>query len=302
MRKEFSNIVEEYLSANSRSVFITGDLGYAALENVRSTASIRFINAGVAEQNMVGVAAGIAYKGFEVFTYSIAPFAVYRCLEQIKIDVCIHELPVYVVGNGGGYGYGIMGATHHAIEDIACLSCLPNMTCWVPAFSEDVAYCFNQITSLKKPAYLRLGLGKTNPYIKGGQSVTQDINNIIMSDDPRVTVVTLGPIINNVLEAIKDSKVADIFTVLRIPIVELSSELIESVKKTQKVIIIEEHVQRGGLAEHLTIQLAKTGINNIKLISLHAKGYPNKQYGNQEYHQKQSGLDVENIRKQIFTI
>jgi transketolase len=92
---------------------------------------------------MVGVAAGLAYKGFEVFTYSIAPFAIYRCFEQIKIDVCIHNLPVFIVGNGGGYGYGIMGATHHAIEDIACVSSLPNMTCWIPAFTEDVEYCLN---------------------------------------------------------------------------------------------------------------------------------------------------------------
>ena len=119
MRKEFSNIVEKVINENSSSVFITGDLGYNALENVQKAAQGRFVNAGVAEQNMIGVAAGIAYNGFEVFTYSIAPFTVYRCLEQIKLDVCLHDKPVYIVGNGGGYGYGIMGATHHAIEDIA---------------------------------------------------------------------------------------------------------------------------------------------------------------------------------------
>ena len=107
MRKTFSKIIESVIASNNSSIFITGDLGYNALEGVKEIGGNRFINAGVAEQNMVGVAAGLASAGFEVFTYSIAPFAVYRCYEQIKIDICIHDLPVYIVGNGGGYGYGI---------------------------------------------------------------------------------------------------------------------------------------------------------------------------------------------------
>src|SRR3954470_2324434 len=160
MRKHFSTYLEKVASENDDIIFITGDLGYNALENLATKMGDRFINAGVAEQNMIGVAAGMASQGYRVICYSIAPFVVYRCLEQIRNDVCFHNLPVYIVGNGGGYGYGIMGSSHHAIEDIACLSGLPNMRCFVPAFIEDMKACLDDMFSKRSPAYFRLGLGK----------------------------------------------------------------------------------------------------------------------------------------------
>jgi transketolase len=295
MRNEFSKNIQEIISTNLQTVFITGDLGYNALEKVQEIGGERFINAGVAEQNMVGVAAGLAYKGHETFVYSIAPFAVYRCLEQIKIDVCIHNLPVYIVGNGGGYGYGIMGATHHAIEDIGCISTLPNITCWIPAFTEDVAFCLNQITTQKKPAYLRLGLGKPYP----SAIEISFINHIIKSESPEITVIALGPVVHNALDAITNNPSIDLFTILSIPVLELGEQLLNSISRTKKIIVIEEHVERGGLAEHLLSLLAKKNIHLTKFVSLHAEGYPSKTYGNQAFHQKESGLDAENIKKEI---
>ncbi|MES2592103.1 MAG: transketolase C-terminal domain-containing protein [Bacteroidota bacterium] len=295
MRNSFSKKAENIISKNPQSVFISGDLGYNALESIQAVAKDRFINAGVAEQNMIGVAAGLAFKGFETFVYSIAPFAVYRCLEQIKIDVCIHDLPVYIVGNGGGYGYGIMGATHHAIEDIGCLSTLPNITCWIPAFSEDVDYCLNQITEKKKPAYLRLGLGK--PYPQAVQ--ISPINQIKKARSPKITIIALGPIVHNALEAIAENDTIDLFTILSIPIIEFSKELLESISETKKIIVVEEHVERGGLGEHILSMLAKRDIHLVKFTGLHAMGYPSKLYGNQAFHQKESGLDAENIKAEI---
>jgi transketolase len=295
MRNEFSKKVQELIQTNPNSVFITGDLGYNALESLQQLAGERFINAGVAEQNMVGVAAGLGYKGFESFVYSIAPFAVYRCFEQIKIDVCIHNLPVYIVGNGGGYGYGIMGATHHAIEDIACLSALPNITCWVPAFNEDVDYCLDQITSLKKPAYLRLGMSKAYPT----QHKIAPVNHIVKSDNPEITIVALGPIVNNVLDAITGTINVDVFTVLTVPLSELTEELFHSISITKKLIVVEEHVERGGLGEHIVSHILKRGIRLENFVGLNAQGYPSKLYGNQAFHQQESGLDTENIKKQI---
>src|SRR6185295_6269735 len=126
MRQQFSDYVERVAGERRDLVFVTGDLGYNALENVRRRLGARFINAGVAEQNMVSMAAGMASRGLQVICYSIAPFIVYRCLEQIRNDVCFHNLPVFLVGNGGGYGYGIMGSSHHCLEDLGALSGLPN--------------------------------------------------------------------------------------------------------------------------------------------------------------------------------
>lgn len=295
MRNEFSRKAQDVLVSNPKTVFITGDLGFNALEGVQSAAKTRFINAGVAEQNMMGVAAGLAYKGYETFVYSIAPFAVYRCFEQIKIDVCIHNMPVYIIGNGGGYGYGIMGATHHAIEDIGCLSTLPNITCWIPAFNEDVEYCMNRITELRKPAYLRLGMGKNYP----ADFEIAAVNHIKKATRPKITIVALGPVVHNALDAAGENDDVDVFTVLTVPFIEISEQLIQSIKQTKRVLVIEEHVARGGLGEYLLSWIIIQGIAVDKYKSLHAKGYPNKLYGSQAFHQKESGLDVVNIKKQI---
>src|SRR5579871_5780458 len=157
MRKHFSAYVEQLADTNDDIVFITGDLGYNALENLRAKLGGRFINSGVAEQSMISIAAGMAYQGYRVICYSIAPFVVYRCLEQVRNDVCFHDLPVYIVGNGGGYNYGVLGSSHHALEDIATLSGLPNMHCYVPAFIEDMNVCLDEMFAKRKPSYLRLG-------------------------------------------------------------------------------------------------------------------------------------------------
>ena len=108
-------------AVDERILFLTGDLGFMALEPLQSAMGSRFINAGVAEQNMISVAAGLAKQQFEVWAYSIAPFCYARPFEQIRNDIAFHALPVKLVGNGGGYGYGVMGPTHHAIEDYGVL-------------------------------------------------------------------------------------------------------------------------------------------------------------------------------------
>jgi len=138
-------------------VFLTGDLGFRALEPLRDVMGERFINAGVAEQNMVSVAAGLASGGIDVWVYSIAPFLYARPFEQIRNDICMHDLPVKLVGNGGGYGYGAMGASHHALEDYGALLGLPKMHAFVPAFASDLEQLIPRLARFPHPAYLRLG-------------------------------------------------------------------------------------------------------------------------------------------------
>jgi transketolase len=299
MRKKFASKIDQLFESDDKLVFLTGDLGYNALEGVQAKYSERFINAGVAEQNMVGLAAGLAYEGHPSFVYSIAPFAVYRTLEQIRLDVCLHNHAVCIVGNGGGYGYGIMGATHHANEDLACLSSLPNMICWVPAFSEDVEYCLDQIVARKGPAYLRLGLGASYPHpIEIGL-----INQVIKSTrKPKLTIITQGPVVKNAIKALEGIDDVDLFSILTLPIVDLSSEIKNSIELTQNVLVIEEHVERGGLAEHLLMLLTREMIRINKFEAFNAKGYPSKTYGNQDFHWKESGLDVDNIQKYISKV
>jgi transketolase len=294
MRKIFATQVEEIMKTNKQVVFITNDVGYNALEPIQASFPDRFINAGVAEQNMIGVAAGLAKKGFIVFCYGIAPFVTFRCLEQIKIDICLHNLPVFIIGNGGGYGYGIMGPTHHAIEDLACLSALPNMNCFIPAFNNDIAYCLQQMITNKQPSYLRLGLS-----IDRQSYQTKDISQILTSNQPKLTILVLGPLITNTLEAIDSLQNIDLFTAIKMPIKKLDPELIASLGKSKKLIIIEEHVSRGGLAENISLLLLENEIRLNSFKALYALGYPKKEYGDQGYYQKQSGLDSQNIRHWI---
>ncbi len=294
MRKEFSAAIEKLALADESILFITGDLGYNALENLQEKLGRRFINAGVAEQNMVGVAAGMAYKGFKVFCYSIAPFAVYRCLEQFRNDACLHNLPVFLVGNGGGYGYGIMGSTHHAIEDLACLSGLQNVKTWIPAFSDEVEPVLTQIVQEKRPAYMRLGVGPLTPE---GAVLSGSLKKIVHAPNAQTAIVALGPIAANVLKALHESDLkgdCNVYTALTLPL-QLSDTTREELRKVNNILVVEEHVSIGGLGQQLSVKLLEAGVHPQRFQSLAAQGYPNGRYGSQSYHQTQSGLDVHNI-------
>lgn len=296
MRKEFSQAVLNLAVENESIIFITGDLGYNALEDLQIGLGNRFINAGVAEQNMVSVAAGLAYKGFKVFCYSIAPFVVYRCLEQFRNDVGIHNLPVFIVGNGGGYGYGIMGSSHHCLEDLACLSGLQNVKAWVPAFADEVEPVVNKIVEEGRPAYLRLGAGKSTP---GNAYASGSFKVLNYSDEAEVTVVALGPVANNAIEALKqvDAPV-NLISALTFPL-NITDDIFRIFSRAHKILVVEEHVSVGGLAQQLSVQLLEKGIRVDSFKSLRAEGYPNGLYGTQAYHQKISGLDPGNIAFQV---
>jgi len=296
MRKEFSLAIEKLATEDESILFITGDLGYNALENLQSSLGGRFINAGVAEQNMIGVAAGFAYKGYKVFCYSIAPFIVYRCLEQFRNDVGFHKLPVFLVGNGGGYGYGIMGSTHHALEDLACLSSLQNVKAWVPSFPDEIDPYVKEIIEVGGPAYLRLGAGKATPE---GTRRSGDFKIIKTSEHAEVTIFALGPIANNVLEAIQKTNVPiNLLTVVSFPFT-LNEEVIQIIQRAPRILIAEEHVSIGGLGQQLSLQLLERDLKIERFQSIHAKGYPNGLYGSQRYHQQLSGLDADHLARQI---
>lgn len=299
MRKEFSTAIEQLAKEDESIVFITGDLGYSALENLRDTMGKRFINAGVAEQNMVGVAAGIAHKGYKVFCYSIAPFVVYRCLEQFRNDACFNNLPVFLVGNGGGYGYGIMGSSHHTLEDLACLSGLQNVNVWTPAFLDEVDTVVRQIVNNANPTYLRLGNSRVSPentYQTGSFKVIQAPENA------EITIFALGPIVGNVLAALAQSaelaEKVNVVTALRFPL-EITDEIVQMLRKASAVMVVEEHGTTGGLAQQLSVQFLERGIFPSAFKSIKAEGYPNSRYGSQAYHQKISGLDADSILNSI---
>lgn len=291
MRKEFSRWAETTGRRDPRLIFLTGDLGYAALENVRAALGHRFVNMGVSEQNMMSVAAGLAQQGLRPLCYSIAPFAVFRPYEQIRLDIALHNLPVKIVGNGGGYGYGIMGASHHALEDLAVLSCLPNFVCVVPLCNSDVAAAADALFAHAGPGYLRLGLGLWPEAELGPLPVYAPIRPLLTAAArPKLTVVGLGPVLLAALPWLQAKGDCDVFAVAQLPLDELTDAIRTSVQNSGRLLVLEEHVARGGLGEHLAARLAAAGVP-FQLHHLHAHGYPSGRYGSQAFHQRESGLD-----------
>ncbi len=293
MRKEFVEAIQRIAVEDKQLIFMTGDLGFNVLEELRSLIGERFINAGVAEQNMVGVAAGLATEGHRVICYSITPFCIFRPLEQIKVDICLHNLDVKFVGSGAGYIYGNLGATHHAIEDIAVLSSLQHMRCYIPFCNEDCVHVTLEMMRRKGPCYLRLG---TWPKPEGLVIPPYNHTRKLVSGD-KVTVVAMGQVVSsvfNALEMMKIEKLADVFVVSEMPMMEITEELKESLKRTGRLIVIEEHVESGGLGENLARLMLSEKII-CEWTHLHAKGYPNGLYGSQQYHYKISGIDENSV-------
>ncbi len=268
-----------------------------ALEELQIQMGPRFINAGVSEQNMVALAAALAKEGLHPLCYSIAPFIVFRPYEQIRLDVALHSLPVRFVGNGGGYGYGIMGASHHALQDLAVLSCLPNFECVVPLCNEDVAAAADyMMQSQIKASYLRLGAGNW-PATFGALPTFAEIRALQKTSQSKLTIAGIGPVLLNVLPLLSNAPV-DCFAVSVLPITELPESFVESVASSGNLWVLEEHTSRGGLAEALCVQLTLRGVS-FRLHHAHACGYPNGLYGSQKYHQKLSHLDPVSIESTL---
>jgi len=263
-----------------------------ALEPLRDVAKERFINAGIAEQNMVSVAAGLARTGLRPWVYSIAPFLYARAFEQIRNDICMNELPVFLVGNGGGYAYGVMGPTHHAIEDYGALLGLPNLTAYVPAFAEDVSQTIERMLAAARPAYLRLGRDeKPSELVLPSYSPWRRILT-----GRGATVVVVGPLAGGIIsatQALPESQRPTLWVLSELPIEpgEIPAAFFADLRQSERVIIVEEHVAQGSAGASLAHVLACLGATPRQFTHRFARGYPSGHYGSQLYHRQESGLD-----------
>ena len=175
MRNRFINDLTSAAKINTNIALVVGDLGYGVVEEFADLYPDRFFNAGVAEQNMMGLCAGLASEGLHVFAYSIANFPLFRCAEQIRNDVDYHNLPVTIVSVGGGLAYGNLGYSHHAIQDYALIRSFPNMLIASPGDPMEVSSCLDFLIKNPQPSYLRLGKA-------GEPNFHSDIPKIIPGD------------------------------------------------------------------------------------------------------------------------
>ena len=283
-------------SARPDMVFLTGDLGFMALEPLREAMEHRFINAGVAEQNMVSAAAAMAREGLDAWVYSIAPFCYARPFEQIRNDVAFHKLPVKLIGNGGGYGYGVMGPTHHAIEDYGILLTLPNMRAYIPAFDQDVQAVLDRAGDAGVPAYIRLGRGE----IPQNYDVPTYAPWRQLLAGYGKTVIVAGPLVGTYLtelQLLPEHIRPNLWVVSELPLDRnpLPSELLSQLLSKRGVCVVEEHVSRGGLGSELSIFMLRNKIQPGSFHHLYAQAHHYASYGSQNFLQAKSGLDVKSL-------
>lgn len=306
MRDAFTNGMLSISEQNDKTVFMTGDLGFNALEPLQATLGDRFVNCGIAEQNMVSMAAGLAHRGLSPWVYSIAPFVYARPYEQIRNDVGLHRLPVKLVGNGGGYGYGVMGATHHAIEDYGAMLTVQNMRVYVPAFDLDILPILQRMDFDTNPSYLRLGREEAPApmlYAPWRQLVHA------RSYNPQATIVAVGPLAGALMKELtagdgpyvsnhldQSTRRKTLWCVSEMPIVNFNppAEFLNQVRGNE-LIVVEEHVVQGGFGQQLLYALASNGVEIADFYHYCAQGYTSGRYGSQQFHRAESGIDVEEI-------
>ena len=298
MRNTFIETLTNLAESDPNIMFLTGDLGFGVVENFESRFPTQFLNCGVAEQNMIGMAAGLASEGKKVFVYSIANFPTFRCLEQIRNDICYHELPVTIVAIGSGFSYGSLGYTHQALEDISIMRSLPGLRILSPSDPIEVKECVDLIISDPKPTYLRLGKN-------GENNLTSEMNRNVKklnfyNKNKKCLVITTGSIseeCKNAVEKLNDEYRNNFcFSTLT----QLKPLPIESseIQNFEFIVTVEEHSVVGGLGSIINDFVI---LKNLKLNVLNI-GCPDEimhQIGSTNYLRSQYGLDSQGLFNRI---
>lgn len=298
MRKTCLNTVYELAKADERVVFIGSDLGVGTLDAFRREMPKRFFMEGVNEANIVGMAAGLASEGHIVYVNTLAVFLTRRALEQVAVDVCLHDLNVRLIGNGGGLVYGPLGPTHMATDDIALMRALPNMKIIAPADAREMQRVMRLVHGADGPAYIRLGRGG-DPIAapNGSPSAIGKATTVRAGGD--ALIVTTGITLRIALAAAeilaREGREA---SVLHFPTVKPLDKagLAEAVGRVPVVVAIEEHIESGGLGSAVAEVLAETPWARPKRFRRMALPdvYPDR-YGRQEDLLEYYGLTPENL-------
>jgi transketolase len=272
------------MSEREEIIILSGDLGFNLFEEFQAKYPDRFYNMGIAEQNMVGVAAGLAKTGKKVMVYSIIPFIAYRALEQIRNDLCYPSLNVLLVGVGTGFGYGSLGFSHHAIEDVAVLRGLPGITIISPAAANETRLLVEKVFSMKGPVYLRLSKSEDQRYSPGPLEIG-DLS--IVKKGKQDIIFCHGDILEEVLKVDGDMTIVSCPTLKPFDLVAAK----EIIKAHKRVIVVEEHNRIGGLGDIIREIVPITHIAVNDVYTPYA--------GDQAYLRVKHGLDHITIKKII---
>lgn len=304
MRTAFISELFELAKQDDRIVLIVGDLGFGVVTPFMQELPRQFLNAGVAEQNMTGIAVGMALSGKIALTYSIANFPTLRCLEQVRNDICYHNANVKVVSVGGGFTYGAMGATHHALEDLAVMRALPGLVVVAPGDPVEARAATRAVIAYQGPCYLRLG--KAGEPVVHQSPIDFELGKAIQMREGRdATLISTGGILRNVALAAarlaKEGIEARVLSMHTLKPLDTESVL-AAARETGAIFTIEEHSVIGGLGSAVAEVLAEADGTKVPYKRIGVPSGFSPHIGSQEYMQGCHGLTEAGIAKGVASV
>lgn len=305
MRNHVIDRITQIASTDERIILLCADLGYNVVNEFSKKFPDRFINVGIAEQNMSSVAAGLALEGNIVFTYSIGNFPTLRCMEQIRNDICYHNANVKILAVGGGFAYGDLGMSHHATEDIAMMRALPNMRVYVPADEIEALACLEETLKINGPAYIRMARGREPKQHKDNEKLcVNKLLPIISKADARVSIVAAGTVLSEAIKLCdllnKENIGAQVFSSPSVKPLD-ESGIVDLAKSCELLVSMEDHNIIGGLGEAISGVLS-TMSSHARLLRIGLKDTYTSVVGSQDYLRHYYGLSAERVKEKILEI
>jgi transketolase len=304
VRTAFITELFELAKQDESIVLIVGDLGFGVVTPFMEQLPRQFLNAGVAEQNMTGMAAGMALSGKIALTYSIANFPTLRCLEQVRNDVCYHNANVKIVSVGGGFTYGAMGATHHAIEDIAVMRAMPGLIVVAPGDPVEARAATRAVIAYRGPCYVRLG--KAGEPVVHRTPIDFELGKaIVLREGTDATLISTGGILQNVVRAAerldKQGVKARVLSMHTLKPLDTEAVL-TAARETGAIFTIEEHSLIGGLGSAVAEVLAEADGTKVPFKRIGVPSGFSLHLGSQEYMQDCHGLTEAGIAHSVASI
>jgi len=297
MRNIFIKKLTEQAEIDKDIFLITADLGFRSFEVFKEKFPDRFINVGVAENNMIGIASGMALQGKKIFVYSILPFLIFKCIEQIRNIICHNNLNIKLLGGGGGFSYSVQGVSHNTSEDISIIRSLPNINVYNPGSSIETEIVMNKILNSSTPSFVRLA--KVPKHDFGKYNIKNQKNGgLIIKEGTDLTVFCSGNILDKVFKSANELE-SEGYSIKVISIYSLKpiyEEFIISNIVSKKILIIEEHSKIGGLGSIISEIVVDRRVNYLILKKLSLSDDVHNQIGTQDYLLSINNLDVKNIK------
>ncbi len=298
MRDAFSDALVRLAVQDPKVLLLTGDHGYALFDAFRKRCPDQYINAGIAEQNMVGMSAGLARLGFRPFVYGLSAFVPVRVLEQIKLDVAHDGLPVVFLGDGAGFVYSQLGTSHQSTEDIACTRAVPGLSILSPADAFEMTACMELSYAMNGPVYLRMGKSDRGavheaalPPLKSGRLLP-----LRPGQPDQLALIATGSMVRTALDIAQQHRAASVWSAPSIKPLDVE-DVCRIARSSRAVVVLEEHSTSGGLGSAVAEILSEH--HPIRVLRIGVADRFSEHCGTYAYLLREHGLDIDAVRRRI---